>query len=97
MPSWDVSPPSSPSHLLLLLLIPIVAATVVAVAVFLNVHRSYAGFFTVNGESQDGCLSYSFGLAIGSLLTNLMGGVLAIVAFVYAYRKEKSEEDDYDE
>ena len=56
--------------------------------------KDYAGFFSLNGLPSEGCLSYSFGLAVGSWMTNLMGGVLGIIAFVYGYRKSSDDNNE---
>ena len=49
---------------------------------------------SLNGLPSEGCLSYSFGLAVGSWMTNLMGGALGIIAFVYGYRKSSNDDKE---
>ena len=61
---------------------------------FLGTDEDYGGFFSLNGLPSEGCLSYSFGLAVGSWMTNLMGGALGIIAFVYGYRKSSNDDKE---
>lgn len=55
----------------------------VTLGVFIDTDMDYAGFFSVNGQSSSGCLGTSFGLAIGSFAINLMGSLVAALAFFY--------------
>ena len=58
---------------------------------FLGIDNDYAGFFSLNGLPNSGCLWYSFGLAVGAWMTNLIGGAVGIGAFVYSYRKSSND------
>lgn len=91
----DILPPSLSLSLTWDPISPPVVAYVIAVGVFLGIDNDYGGFFSLNGEPSSGCLSYSFGLAVGAFLTNLMGGFLGIIAFVYEYRKKMDDPRDY--
>ena len=66
----------------------------ITIGMFLGTDEDYGGFFSLNGLPSEGCLSYSFGLAVGSWMTNLMGGALGIIAFVYGYRKSSNDDKE---
>ena len=74
-----------PFHLPLIFLVLSYSAVFysITLGVFLETDMDYAGFFSVNGQSSSGCLGTSFGLAIGSFAINLMGSLVAALAFFY--------------
>lgn len=65
----------------------------VAIGLFFDTDRDYAGFFSLNGIEADGCLDYSFGMAVGSFILNLSGAIVSCLAVCYYYTKNKSKED----
>ena len=68
-----------------------VGSYAVTIGMFLGIDNDYAGFFSLNGLPNSGCLWYSFGLAVGAWMTNLIGGAVGIGAFVYSYRKSSND------
>ena len=47
---------------------------------FGDTDQDFAGFFSIEGGPADGCLSYGFGVALASLLVNLIATVVGVVS-----------------
>lgn len=56
-----------------------------AMALFLYTDRDYAGFFSLNGRPNSGCLGISFGLFVGSFAVTLISSLVGLLAFCYRY------------
>jgi hypothetical protein len=57
----------------------------VALGVFIDTDRDYAGFFSINGQPNPGCLGISFGLFTGSFSISVISTLVSFVAFGYYY------------
>ncbi len=55
----------------------------IALGVYEDSDPDFAGFFSLNGRASGGCIDVSYGLAIGSIVINVIGTVVATLAFCY--------------
>lgn len=55
----------------------------IALGVFEDSDPDFAGFFSLNGRPSSGCIDISYGLAIGSIAINIIGVIVATLAFCY--------------
>lgn len=55
----------------------------VGIGVFLEQEQDFAGYFSLDGAPQDGCLSYGFGIALSAFIVNIIGTVLGLLAICY--------------
>ena len=62
---------------------------VIGVGVFGGTDQDFAGFFSIEGEASDGCLSYGFGIALASLLVNAIATAVGVVAVFYHKMKKR--------
>ena len=63
----------------------------VALGVYEDSDSDFAGFFSLNGRPSGGCIDVSYGLAIGSIVINVIGTLVATLAFCYKYISSYSE------
>ena len=56
---------------------------VIGVGVFGGTDQDFAGFFSIEGGASDGCLGYGFGIALSSLLVNVIATVVGVVSIFF--------------
>ena len=55
----------------------------ISLGVFAELDQDFAGFFSLNGRQQEGCLSYGFGIALAAFIINTIAAAVGIVAIFY--------------
>ena len=79
------SPPHTHTHTVIFLAI--------GIGVFVGIDQDYAGFFSLEGEPTDGCLSWGFGIALAAFIINIIATIVGVVAIFYRqirrYQKAK--------
>ena len=50
---------------------------------FLDQPQDFAGFFSLDGAPQAGCLSYGFGIALSAFIVNIIGTLVGLMAICY--------------
>lgn len=63
----------------------------IGIGVFVDLDQSFAGFFSINGVEQEGCLSYGFGIALAAFIINILATVIGSVAICYRKAKPNRE------
>ena len=66
----------------------------VAMGVFVDTDQHFAGFFTLNGSLQDGCLSYGFGIALAAFLVNIIAAIIGVGAILYGILAKRHTKKD---
>ena len=65
----------------------------IGIGVFVGIDQDYAGFFSLEGEPTDGCLSWGFGIALAAFIINIIATIVGVVAIFYRqirrYQKAK--------
>lgn len=62
-----------------------------ALGVYADMDQHFAGFFSLNGMEQIGCLSYGFGIALASFLVNIIAVAIGVFAVIYAMCFKKTK------
>lgn len=67
----------------------------IALGVFVDLDKDFAGFFSIEGQAADGCLSYGFGISLAAFIVNVIATVVGIVAIFYKTfaAKQRSKHD----
>ena len=78
-------------HIVSLLYIHPVVCFAIGIGVFVDLDQSFAGFFSINGVEQEGCLSYGFGIALAAFIINILATVIGSVAICYRKAKPNRE------
>ena len=72
---------------------PTVVFLAIGIGVFVAIDQDYAGFFSLEGEPTDGCLSWGFGIALAAFIINIIATIVGVVAIFYRrirkYQKAK--------
>ena len=72
---------------------PTVIFLAIGIGVFVAIDQDYAGFFSLEGEPTDGCLSWGFGIALAAFIINIIATIVGVVAIFYRrirkYQKAK--------
>ena len=55
----------------------------IGLGVFADTDQSFAGYFSVDGAPEDGCLSYGFGISLAAFIINVIATVIGIIAIFY--------------
>ena len=71
-----VNSPPPPTHTPVIFL-------AIGLGVFADIDQDFAGFFSLESQATDGCLSYGFGIALAAFIINVIATVVGIVAIFY--------------
>lgn len=55
----------------------------VGLGVFLDQKQDFAGYFSLDGIPQDGCLSYGFGITLSGFVINIIATLIGLFAICY--------------
>ncbi len=70
------------TFLLLLFITPAICYAI-SLGVYEDSDSDFAGFFSLNGRPSGGCIDVSYGLAIGSIVINVIGTIIGTMAYCY--------------
>lgn len=55
----------------------------IGIGVFGDTDQDFAGFFSIEGNPSDGCLSYGFGISLAALFVNVIATVVGIISIFF--------------
>lgn len=66
----------------------------VSIGLFTRIDQTFSGFFSLNGNPEEGCLSHGFGLITGAMCLDLLAAGLLLFAMFYHKRCNRPVKDD---
>ena len=67
------------------------ACLVISLVVYGIIDQSFAGFFSVNGEAVNGCLTHGYGLVVAAGVLGLLGSITSFTALIKEWRRQNRE------